>query len=433
MKILEITCSGYKNLGRTTINFSGNRIIAVIAPNNYGKSNLLEAFAFAVDFIQASPVQKKRMMEYIPSIPIRTLLDKENFFFEVTAESGYSGKPVIMKYNFSFAWKKTKEGTGSRVISEELLIKENGSGAKYRTCILRDNDNIKYLRSETGRCDSPLRVAADELALVKVANIESVFYSWILDEIIKLKFSVQQLMDINQSFRLINLPLRNAHTHDFDSGRNIRKFLYFLKQRDKRKYNLLINSMKELIPEIESIEIIEADLRSGYSVQTPPDVPFLLPDKFYDIRVKEINNNQETGIEFLSRGSLRILMILASAIDAMEQGVDLLAIEELETAIHPQLLQRLLIVLTGLEPDLKILTTSHSPDLLQYLPLSCIYLGIPNSGGIAAFGKLKNQKQKSVMKYVTDAELNLGEYLFDLMLDLENDPERKEDMFEPVS
>lgn len=433
MRVIEITCGGYKNLGKTTINFAENQITAVIAPNNFGKSNLLEAFSFAVEFIQASPLQKKKMMEFIAAIPIRTGLEKENFFFEVVTENSDNNKFYVVKYNFSFSWKKTSEQAGSRILSEFLQIKENSHGTKFRTFLSREGDTIKYLRTETARCDTPLKVQSNELALVKLGNFENVFYTWVLDYLTKLRFSVQQLMEVNQSFRLVNLPDKDNPNHDFDSGKNIRKFLYFLKNRDKKKYNLLINSMKELIPEIESIEIIEVDLKSKYSAGMPANVPFLLPDKFYDIRIKETHNNQETGIEFLSRGTLRILMILASAVDAIEQGVDLLAIEELETAIHPQLLQRLLIVLTGLEPGLKIIITSHSPNLLQYLPLSSVYLGIPDTEGIAAFGKLKPLKQKQVLKYVTDAGLNLGEYLFDLMLDVEDDPVRSSELFEQVS
>ena len=48
MKLKSVTVSGFKNLKMTTLDL--NSIIAIVSPNNYGKSNLLEAIDFGVDF-----------------------------------------------------------------------------------------------------------------------------------------------------------------------------------------------------------------------------------------------------------------------------------------------------------------------------------------------------------------------------------------------
>ena len=87
MRILELAINGYKNLGPTRVDLTKNQITALIAPNNYGKSNFLESLDFAYDFIHAGPKLRKAMMEYIPAIPINKHVDQENFFFEVVFES----------------------------------------------------------------------------------------------------------------------------------------------------------------------------------------------------------------------------------------------------------------------------------------------------------------------------------------------------------
>ena len=53
MKIKSISVGGFKNLKRSTIQL--NNITAIISPNNYGKSNLLEAIDFGVDFLSLVP------------------------------------------------------------------------------------------------------------------------------------------------------------------------------------------------------------------------------------------------------------------------------------------------------------------------------------------------------------------------------------------
>ena len=52
MRIISITVAGFKNIKRTKLEL-GN-ICAIISPNNYGKSNLIEAISFGFDFIHES-------------------------------------------------------------------------------------------------------------------------------------------------------------------------------------------------------------------------------------------------------------------------------------------------------------------------------------------------------------------------------------------
>ena len=47
MKVLSLSVGGFKNLDYTTLQLEG--MAAIVSPNNYGKSNLLEALNFATD------------------------------------------------------------------------------------------------------------------------------------------------------------------------------------------------------------------------------------------------------------------------------------------------------------------------------------------------------------------------------------------------
>ena len=79
MKIKSISVGGFKNLERSTLHLDS--ITAIISPNNYGKSNLLEAIDFGVDFLTSPPKDRKIMMKWIRGIPINKTIENEEFFF----------------------------------------------------------------------------------------------------------------------------------------------------------------------------------------------------------------------------------------------------------------------------------------------------------------------------------------------------------------
>ncbi|MBK8660489.1 MAG: AAA family ATPase [Ignavibacteriales bacterium] len=106
MKILELSVGGYKNLRKTKIQFGKSQITAIIAPNNFGKSNLLEGLKFAYDFIHSSAEVRAVMMGNLWAIPINKFLEEENFYFEVVFENINGSTKSLIEYSFEFAWKK---------------------------------------------------------------------------------------------------------------------------------------------------------------------------------------------------------------------------------------------------------------------------------------------------------------------------------------
>jgi predicted ATP-dependent endonuclease of OLD family len=64
MRINKIKVNGFRNIKETTIDFNQSNLKALIALNNYGKSNLLQSFSFAEDFIKLPDEQKSLMMSF---------------------------------------------------------------------------------------------------------------------------------------------------------------------------------------------------------------------------------------------------------------------------------------------------------------------------------------------------------------------------------
>src|SRR5690606_23626021 len=119
-------------------------------------------------------------------------------------------------------------------------------------------------------------------------------------------------------------------------------FIYSLMKREPQRYELLKDSIRSLLPNIEDFEAIEIDLKNNVKFQNEKaHIPLEFPERLYDIRVKEVNNNQQTSIDLLSSGSQKIFYILALTIAAELNKTPLITFEELENSIHPGLLQRL--------------------------------------------------------------------------------------------
>ena len=53
--------------------------------------------------------------------------------------------------------------------------------------------------------------------------------------------------------------------------------------------------------------------------------------------------------------------------------------------------------------------------LINYINPSNIYIGLPNENGIATFSKIKDKHINRLMNDANDMDLNVGDYLFDLM------------------
>ena len=125
----------------------------------------------------------------------------------------------------------------------------------------------------------------------------------------------------------------------------------------------------------------------------------------------------------MSDGAKRILLLLTFVVLAELNNYDLICIEEPENSIHPGLLRKFLYTISELSGNTKLLFSSHSPYLINYMQPENLYLGLPNSNGVATFKKLKTNTNamKRLIKNIQSTNMQLGDYLFDLMSSSDDD------------
>lgn len=417
MKLSQITVGGYANIEKVTLSLSN--ICALLAYNNFGKSNVLSAIMFGLTYLKTEASEKtKRMMNCLSCIPINNKIAGQDFIFQIEGEIDVNGKKSFISYGYNFAWPQTN--TSPYIVSEFLKVR-NVEDLKVKTYIKREGNRCSYLSSETGRCSTSLKVDNNQLALNKLGNYDHLFYIDVIQEILNLNIvETQSLADPKSFFRTISIldeqPLFSGDLNNIPDFSSSAYYIYNLKNSNKHAYSLFKDAVAHLIPSIVDFEPVKIDLKKQVArFNGDKDVPFHLPEYIYDIRVKEKNLNQQVKIDRLSSGTKRIFYLLLMTIAAQLNNVPLILIEELENSIHPSLFQSLLSTIKSLAGDTQIILTSHSPYLLQYLKPELLYVGIPNEDDIAIFKKIKSSKIKSLIRDASMCDMSLGDYLFDLL------------------
>jgi predicted ATPase len=430
MEISTIKIDGFANLDSVALDLG--KFNALVALNNYGKSNVIKAITFGFDFIQKSQSTRRNMMAFRPVIPINRTLANRPFSFEVEFITKLQREDVYVNYGFSFDWIKSDKSKGQKIKQETLKIKAIKPDSKYKTFIQRNQKEAFYLPSLTGRCDRQISFEKDELLVNKLKSIDELFYNSILKSLNEVRpLKVDSLGDPDTLFKTIEAKIvRTDYSLEVPRDSDVGFFIFSLLKKNGNMFALFKDAVKSLLPGIEDFEPIEIDLKKEGAFKNTSNIPVELPEKFYDILVKEKNNNQKTNISSVSSGSQKIFFIMAMIVAAELNNVPLIMFEEVENSIHPGLLQRLLIAVDNITINTKVLITSHSPYLIKYLQMDKIKIGIPNANGTAQFKQIRNGKFSKIERIANEDGISIGDVIFDGMLECSNgQPELFDEIF----
>lgn len=439
MELLKLHIGGFKNIENTTLELSD--LTALVSLNSYGKSNLLTAIDFGIDFITADTKQKAQMMRYWPGVPLNNSNALQNYFFELEAETMLDGQSYLISYRYEFQW-RAKGKESARIISEQLEIKKNEKNQRYGHLISRDDKIALYKSSPTGRCTTKTAIERNELVLNKLMAFDQLYFRDLLKQLNSLKVYVDRHLDVSGSYSPDFIIRTDLDELDLAGIENIPRTIFYLKQGYPEKYELLKDAYLQLFPSFTDFDVVEIAMNEmrvkvqitsieGDSISSD-DIPsdFDVCDKFYDIKVNDKALIQPISFGRLSDGAKRMFLMLTFAVIADIKGLPLIAFEEPENSLHPSLMQSFLLVITQLTENCKIIITSHSPYMLQYILANNIYIGMPNEKHLATFRRILNRKVPALLRDVREAGLSVGDYIFELMSGYEDDIEQLNDYLE---
>jgi predicted ATPase len=416
MKIQAVLVDGFKNLSNVRITF--DNITALVALNNFGKSNVLSAIDFGLDFIKAPIGTKGQMMANSNRIPINQSMQGRNYKFEVEVLTEVAGQEYRVQYGYEFTW-QYDETSDPEIVSEYLRMKLDEKGQKYTQLIARNLGTATYKSSETGRCSAKIKVENTELVVNKLCAFDEIYYADIIKKLNSMKFYMENNLDARSFYKPDPIIRKDIGDMMIDAE-NLPRIIYWLKEKFNDKYELLKDVYIQLFPDVEDFIVRQYHINRTDNDNFPDDAPFIITNSIYVLYVKDRNLTHPINFAMMSDGAKRVFMILTKIILSSVSNVSLIAIEEPENSVHPRLFQSYIRIISQLLDDCKIIITSHSPYIVSYLEPSWIHVGVNRKPGVAEFFTFKKSGQRQLQQDAEEFNMSMGDYLFSLLADSEN-------------
>jgi predicted ATPase len=413
MKIQAVVVDGYKNLSNIKIKF--DNITALVALNNFGKSNVLSAIDFGITFIKASTEEKLLMMANSNLIPMNRAMLGHNYKYEMEVSTELNSQDYLIQYGFEFNWKDSVEKE-PKIVSEYLKVRLNIKGQKFTQLINRFENNALYKSSETGRCSTKINVEPAELVANKLKAFDDLYYFEIIKKLNNMKIYMENNLDA-KAFYQPDPIVRKGFENEMINMDNLPRIIYNLKAQHNSKFELLKDVFTQLFPDIEDVIVKQIPINGTENNPIPDDAPFVFSKFIYVLLVKDCNLSNAINFASMSDGAKRVFMILTKIIVSSISNVSLIAIEEPENSVHPGLFQAYIRIINQLLDDCKVIITSHSPYIVSYLDPIWIHVGINKIPGIAEFFSFKRSGQRQLEKDAIKFNMSMGDYLFSLLSD----------------
>lgn len=457
MNITEIYVDGFRNIKETRLKFV-EPIIVLLAPNNFGKSNLLLAIQNGFDLIS---LQATYAVKYIMNSQNYANCDVgsdlANYTFGVKFTK-VNAPDVIYHYQFSL---------GYSLIDNEGLIHSHGITDEFLTST-KEGENTRYLfkrlKFEDTNCKNEDKVRLFNDVYLTIPgdkksgnqNYDSFYYlalhklggMAIFDNYMNQKDELSTNDHVNDDTRDILEEIATVLTSltresigdiicdeksDFATPRGLSFNVECMKKRDdenRRKYNINPNSSK-----LKKTRVYDyfthkfKELFNDYVVNLHE-----IGDGQYALNFDLHHNGKKVRsekINSLSFGTRRVFKLLSQIV---ANGTPLISLEEIEIGLHPELYGKLVMTLFSVldndkyfdetsderhhEP--RLIISSHAPGIVNALGhhLDSIYIAVPNIDNpddeSARFAKL-NQRGKQELR--DDKYLNYfgsGDIIFGL-------------------
>jgi hypothetical protein len=169
------------------------------------------------------------------------------------------------------------------IFCEYLKVKNLNESQKYSNFIIRNKDVVHYKPSETGGCSKKIKIEKCELVINKIKAFDELFYNDIIKIINDIRVYVDRHFDSKESYDFIPLVRKNFDEFSLDNDKNVPRVLYNIKMKYPDKYELIVNTFKDLFPFIEDMEIETIDLSENIRKKIKGNEKFEVSDKIYTL------------------------------------------------------------------------------------------------------------------------------------------------------
>jgi len=368
--IKSIWIEHFKSLSHVSLSLED--VSVIVGGNSTGKSNFIDAIAFLRDCVVHgldhavserhgidSIVQWSPTRPYNLDISARYATDYGEGHYSLKLSSKSRQPIIIEEYG---AWKSPQQEIMSSFTRTKNEVYFSGLQGK-------NPDELKrYTR----------RVQEDELTIssLKIVPISS----------------AQPFRHLNRAisdFRIYNIypntirsPQKSSNEHELTSaGDNLNSVLKQMVSSKsiptKVKYQEILGSMAKIIPNLDRVLVRYV---SG----------LLWP--IFEVR-ESAGRGHQFNVSQISDGALRFLGILTALYQPYPPRV--IAIEEPEQNIHPGALSLLAEAFKDISKEIQIITTTHSPHMLDFFDVKNIY-ATEYTDGKTIIGHISKQQKEAI-------------------------------------
>jgi predicted ATPase len=409
MKINKITIQGYKNIQSITMELSP--ITAIIGVNNFGKTNLLKGIDFASRFLHSSPDERPDLMQDEKNIPINVKNAGSNFLF--CMEGLFEGE--YFEYLFECSWHTPS--SPARIVRETLRMRSKTSD-RYLKFINRTKDTALYKSTREGRCQKQIHILSPQTLVIEylLETQLDLFFTSILTALKSFTVDYNRLTDSRiepQPPFMQPVSRQKAFSLHAGHGASLLTVLKNVRETYPDKYHLWENTVKALIPTIQDISfLVENKQLPIESIHLPRSSVA----ENYHLMIQEKNLTRPVDLFRLSSGVRRVLLLLLNIILVDVNHFSIIEFEELESSVSPLMLQRLLMAISSICEDCRVIVTTHSPSLVNFISLDSVYIGISNEDSLAEFGRIKPTLRASAVRTADEMGVGIGDFLFNMLL-----------------
>ena len=325
--IRRLVLERFRSIPSACITFDNPTIF--VGRNGSGKSNLISAFSFLADAMNA---------------PLGTVLDRAGGLSSVRNRSSAGGHPPKLGVRVDLGHEH--DGTARACYSFEIKSRPNhGFSVSREQCVVSEGKSRLWFDRNGARFRSNVtglpEPAIDESSLVLpvVGGLKVFRYVWYVLSRLRVYAidpgELRKMQDPDPGFVLQR------------SGGNATSVLREIEKRSPRTFALIVHVLATIVPNLDAVAVKTHGKNLALQFTQRWGTDTRLNSDAFD----------------MSDGTLRALGILVALFQA--NSPPLIAVEEPEATIHPGALESILEVLLAAAETVQIVMTTHSPELLD--------------------------------------------------------------------
>lgn len=363
----RVRIKNYKSIAKCDVR--PGRLTILVGRNGSGKSNFLDALKFVVDGLQTSLDHAIKARGGIDEVRRRSTGHPHNFGIEV--EMNLSDLQIA-----TYGFEVSSQSKGGFLVEKEKLIVQDRRGATTARFQL-DRGQV------VGSAPALPKASKDRLYLVSASGLPEFREAY--DALMSMGFynlNPEQMKEI-QSPDAGELLRRD--------GSNIASVVARLGQDSPAIKHRIREYLSKIVPDIVDFDRVQLGHRETLEFRQ---------------QVKGSEHPWRFYAANMSDGTLRILGILVAAMQLVnrQNSVQLVGIEEPETALHPAAAGALMDSLREAAAETQVILTTHSPDLLDgFDPDEDTLFVVQASQGVTEIGPVDPASLDSLKEHLYSA------------------------------